>query len=414
MKSIKRPLAILTPIIFFTFLGCKSDLTSKTATSTSGSNEAITDTEKPSSPIDTKPILTKGVNFVVGVGVGGFKVATNSENLATEFEYNIPKSLYNASPPNCGNIGAVVIYVNTSERCCFSNPQECFGSGGHTDYLWRAVTSGNGMFVAVGGWNHGIVISTRDGKSWSEKINLHHSNNLVKGTSQNGATWLSGIAYGLNKFVAVSGLGYLYYSSDALTWHNDSDSGSSGRAFRNIVSLGDKGFLATGDAGVWAHTDDGKTWSVADQANTDPDSRVGRLNLPAAGSDYVLSHLSSQNGETRVFRLDINNLTAGWSEVTKINSTVHRILYVPEQNKFYSFGSKTVYTSVDGMEWSSEATNIFAPRQVFYNNGLFASYLINGLGEVSLQTSSDGKTWETNLVSPEEGQGLRAMTMGTL
>ena len=199
-----------------------------------------------------------------------------------------------------------------------------------------------------------------------------------------------------------------------MTWHNDSESGSSGRAFRNIISLGEKGFLATGDAGVWAHTEDGKVWNYASQAITVPDRILGRLNQPAASDDFVLSHLLSSNGETRVFRLDLNSINSGWSEVAKINNTIHRILYVAEENKFYSFGNNTLYSSTDGTSWSTEATNINSPRRVFYSNGLFASYIVNNQGEVTLLKSENGRVWLSHEVSADEGQGLRAMTIGTL
>ena len=164
--------------LFVIFIGCKGDLTSKELTLQLGTEEEIIAPVSPLRPPSTPSISNPLTNYVVGVGVGGYKIVSNAESLSAEYEFNISRDDYNVSPPNCGNNTAIVMEVNNGERCCFSDTQECFGSGGHSDYLWRSVAFGNGLFVAVGGWSHGIIISRSDGENWSEKINLHSSNTL--------------------------------------------------------------------------------------------------------------------------------------------------------------------------------------------------------------------------------------------
>lgn len=405
-------------------LGCESDLNSRLASAPlqsednqSGISQPNPQPVEPVTPNEPKTPDPKPVgSFLVGVGNGGYKISSDIENFNTNYEFNVPSSLSNASPPNCGNIGAVVMDVGAKNRCCFSHTQECFGPGNHSDFLFRGLTYGNGKFVAVGGWNHGIITSTTDGINWSEKINLHPSNNLVVGSSQSGSNWIPDVAYGLGRFVAVSGGGYLFYSNDAYTWHNDSASGSSGATLRTIASLDEKGFIATGDSGRWAYTQDGKTWTKIGQANTHPDRIKGRLYSLAYGDPYVLANISFMDGKTRIFRFNTEKIDEGWTEVSKINTRTSGIIHNSDTDKFYTFGHHKMFTSTNGDVWNSVDTNFRGSgSKVVYSNSTktFAAWG-GGRGKASVFTSKNGTEWQNTEVASSEVQGIRAIAVGDL
>jgi len=110
----------------------------------------------------------------------------------------------------------------------------------------RDVTYGNAMFVAVGDQ---AIIQSFDGANWSN-------------IESNGNTYLSGIAFGTNTFVAVGANGIVQTSTNGVDW-TPQTSGTSKSLFR--VTRGNGIFVAVGEArgatGVILASSDGLSWT---------------------------------------------------------------------------------------------------------------------------------------------------------
>ena len=330
-----------------------------------------------------------GELLLASVSYGGFRSVSQESDFALLSKiYDLPRSLLNASAPNCNNPQATII----GGRCCIANALDCYGSGGHSDFLYRAVAFGNGRFVAVGGWGHGIVSVSTDGKNWSPKVDLHSSLNLVSGTNKS-AGWLSGITFGLNQFVAVSGEGRLYTSPDGMNWNSISlDAGT--HSLRKIVFTGN-GFLATGDSAFWAFSADGKSWSTSGVLPiTNPDRINDRILAMASDQNSVLGIISAANGATRAFKLNLKSLNAGWTEVTPVPTGTDTLIYVSEKAKYYAFTKNALYSTSDGSSWFSEPTTLpIYPQELVYDAGTFFTTSLDASNCHVVYRSKDALTW---------------------
>jgi hypothetical protein len=74
-----------------------------------------------------------------------------------------------------------------------------------------------------------------------------------------GGSYINGIAYGNNKFVAVGNDGKMAYSLDGVTWTAVSNSRIP--SFIRGIAYGNNRFIAVGDEGI-AYSDDGITWTA--------------------------------------------------------------------------------------------------------------------------------------------------------
>lgn len=352
-----------------------------------------------SSPIGAEPIVPPSQTpasqtlFVVGVGTGGVRVSSDDgfQSVLSK-DYDVAQSLTNTTAPNCNDSAAQII----NNKCCYnSSAFDCYGPSGHSDFLYRAVAYGNGRFVAVGGWLHGIVRTTDDGETWTQKQDLHSSQNLVLGGLRNSAGWLSAVAFGKNKFVAVSGAGFLYYSPDGMSWTSLSSDGNGGASlqgsFRQLAAT-QNGFVATGDSGSWAFSSDGVDWDEVGFAATGGDRINGRIHSLAVNGSIVLGFLNPQGGQTRVFQFNTQSPQAGWSELSSLSGTFNNLTYSSSQSRYEAFvKNKIFYSSNNGLSWSSQNSNLnLNPRTLIYANGLYVTY-----GASKFYSSTDGVSWST-------------------
>lgn len=116
--------------------------------------------------------------------------------------------------------------------------------GGSLDnpLLLRAVTYGNGLFVAGG---HRIFTSP-DGIHWTERDNPSDQ-------------WFGGVKWGNGRFVASGGYGESWYSLDGLTWKSGGRRSSNSHA--RSLAFGNGEFRAATDEGVWWSSTDGEAWT---------------------------------------------------------------------------------------------------------------------------------------------------------
>jgi len=116
----------------------------------------------------------------------------------------------------------------------------------------KAVTWGDGQFVAVVGWN-GTIVTSQDGESWVPQTAV---------TSDD----LEGVAWGGNQFVAVGGSWpngpIILTSPDGATWTSQRPNiGGEFDRFRD-VTWGENRFVAVGDSELILTSFDGVNWTT--------------------------------------------------------------------------------------------------------------------------------------------------------
>ena len=132
---------------------------------------------------------------------------------------------------------------------------------GYNSFI-RSIAYGNNGFVAVGdsviGYNPntqpGRMAYSTNGTSWTAV-----STNITFGDSA-----ILGIAYGNGKFVAVGENGKMAYSDDGktYTWTAVSDSTFGSDDYIRSIAYGNGKFVAVGDDGKMATSPDGVTWTA--------------------------------------------------------------------------------------------------------------------------------------------------------
>jgi hypothetical protein len=116
------------------------------------------------------------------------------------------------------------------------------GGSGDDGNLLRAVSFGDGMFVAAG-WK---IWTSTDGANWTERANPANQ-------------WMGGLEFGNGIFVGAGGNGTSIYSMDGTQWMAGNDRNSEAA---RTVAFGNGMFVAATDARKWWSTTDGKAWTV--------------------------------------------------------------------------------------------------------------------------------------------------------
>lgn len=119
---------------------------------------------------------------------------------------------------------------------------------------WSDVAYGNGIFVAVAGYqpiwsytNAPYCATTTDGKTWTLR------------SMPSSSSW-SQVAYGGGKFVAVAHSGTIAYSTDGITWTTGSGSPVTSGYNWFSVAYGSGKFVAVA-GNYWAYSSDGINWT---------------------------------------------------------------------------------------------------------------------------------------------------------
>lgn len=409
---------ILLPLFILSLTNCSGKFEVNNRSIDTNLNNGSNPQPGPSDPQPTPPAdppevveppsTPKQAPVSVLVGYGGLKITLNEELSAlVNKTYDLPFSASNGSPSS-GCILAEASIIN--DRCCLNaSDTQCYGSAGHSDFLFRDVTFGNGRFVAVGGWTHGIVQISLDGVTWQKKLDLKSSNNLIKGGIVSGTNWLGAITFGNGKFVSVGYDARLYYSEDGLDWNCESAPGSSS-AFRSVVFTGN-GFLAVGDFGNWAFSFDGKTWSHQGTAPTVPDRTNGRISGLASNKNIVLGKIPPTNSSTRVFKFDSLNPDLGWIEMSPIPASVNNLHYDSVLSRFVSLALGKNYFSTNGLDWSFENSNLeISPAGSYFTGSKYLVHSTQSNNLIRFYSSSNGVVWERfdDSSVPDSNQSLNA------
>jgi len=146
-------------------------------------------------------------------------------------------------PPTFVAVGYKGLRVRSSDLGMTWTDSQTLGADGDNEFLLRAVSFGNGVFVALG-WK---VLSSPDGKTWTEGTNPQHQ-------------WLGGVQFSDAGFVAVGGYGYSAQSTDGIVW-KVGGSVPNNEASRSLA-LGMNQFVSATDPGNWYKSSDGSSWTL--------------------------------------------------------------------------------------------------------------------------------------------------------
>ncbi|MEW6158760.1 MAG: hypothetical protein AB1813_15145 [Verrucomicrobiota bacterium] len=137
-----------------------------------------------------------------------------------------------------------------------SNTEQWIPSHVPARYQLFGVTYRESLFVAVGSANKGVILTSVDGRAWTERF-------------LNGGG-LFAVAHGNGRFVAVGQAGTIVYSDDGLLWHPTTSPVTS--TMFDLV-YGNGVFVAVGGTSaepLILSSADGKSWTAQTVANDSP------------------------------------------------------------------------------------------------------------------------------------------------
>ncbi len=249
---------------------------------------------------------------------------------------------------------------------------------------WRAVTYGNGLFVAVSNSGTNRVMTSPDGITWTARVNPEAN------------SWAS-VTYGNGLFVAVSttGTNRVMTSPDGITWTARAATEAN---FWESVTYGNGLFVAVSQTGTnkVMTSSDGITWTAraAAQANQWIAVTYGNGLFVAVSNSGTNRVMTSPDGITWTARTAAQ--ANSWTSVTYGNG-----LFVAVS----SDGTNRVMTSPDGITWTAQvasAANVW--QSVTYGNGLFVA--VAQSDATGLMTSPDGITWTGRSVTSNQWFGI--------
>lgn len=246
-----------------------------------------------------------------------------------------------------------------------------------TDNIWRSVTYGNGLFVAVAASGSGDrVMTSPDGINWTLR------------TTPNDNNWVS-VTYGHGLFVAVSNSGSsnrIMTSPDGITWTPRTTPNDI--SWRSIA-YGNGMFVAVAITGLNNRvmtSPDGINWTT----RTNPVNNAWYgitygnglfVAVSANGTnDRVMTSPDGITWTSRTSAADNN-----WGSVTYGNGLFVAVSYSGSGNR--------VMTSPDGINWTIRTSAVNSNWYgVTYGNGLFVAVALTG-GSGKVMTSPDGINW---------------------
>ena len=240
---------------------------------------------------------------------------------------------------------------------------------GRTGMGLRSVAASAERFVAVG--EQGTIAHSSDGNRWVEaRFNATEN-------------WLSDVAWGGGRFVAVGGY-RVVYSSDGDRWQRSS---SDDMGDLESVAWGNGRFVAVGDNGTIAHSRHGSRWRRVRNEATRADLEGvtwGGGRFVAVGSDGTI--VRSANGEDWHSASD----TGTSARLSGVAWNGERFVAVGWD---YSGHELTILRSIDGDRWepaSHDSTRRLGPLDdVVWSGERFVA-----VGFDTILHSDDGDRWQ--------------------
>jgi len=243
------------------------------------------------------------------------------------------------------------------------------------DNTWRAVAYGNNKFVAISASGTGNrVMTSEDGVNWFAQSSAADND------------W-EDICYGNGLFVAVSSTGSgnrVMTSPDGETWtvRDSPDLAWQGVCYGNGL------FVAVASSGTGNRvmtSPDGETWTAGSSASDNDWTAVtygNGLYVAVAITGTGDRVMTSPDGETWTSRSGANN---DWRDVCYGNGQFVAVASSGTNNR--------VMTSPDGFIWNTQTTLVDNDwYSVTYGEGLYVAVSTTGTGNL-VMTSSNGSTW---------------------
>ena len=209
------------------------------------------------------------------------------------------------------------------------------------------------------------------------------------GTNTNGTSSINDIAYGNGRFVAVGNSGKAAYSDDGISWTGVSV-GNAFFSYINGIAYGNGKFVAVGQSGRTAYSTDGITWTEVSVSNFSYEIYAIAF---GDGKFIVGGHSSkmatSSDGITWT-AVEVSDIFGG-----SLNDRISVIAY--GNGRFVAEGHTYDYihkmaTSTDGISWTAVTNLPFSGtgfiEDIAYGNGKFVAGCNSGLAY-----STDGVSW---------------------
>jgi hypothetical protein len=209
----------------------------------------------------------------------------------------------------------------------------------------NCIAYGNNKFVAVS--SSGKIAYSTDGINWTAVSNSTFGESIIET-----------IAYGNGKFVAGSATGgKMAYSTDGINWTAVSNS-TFGESIIETIAYGNDKFIAVGQHGKMAYSTDGINWTAVS-------------NLPF-GTDFIRTVAYGNNkfvaggiNGKMAYSTDGINWTAVSNSTFGTNSlanTIYTISY--GNNKFVAGGIGKMAYSTDGINWTAVSNSTFGESTI--------------------------------------------------
>ena len=223
---------------------------------------------------------------------------------------------------------------------------------------------GNGNFVGVSPGSPGQVCTSADGITWS----------LSGAPAPSGFSATSYLSFGNGKFFALN-TSTVMASSDAITW---SQVYSKADVLNPLTGLAasSSGYVLAGFGNILLHSTDLVTWT--------PVSNAPRAQLTAV--DYMNGVFVSVGQLGTVLR---STDAVNWS-VFSASPTDYLSSLIHVSGKFFATGATTIYSSSDGIQWTTLPLNIGGSlTAIAYGGNRFVAVGGGGL----IITSTDAQNW---------------------
>lgn len=283
-----------------------------------------------------------------------------------------------------GDKGVVLMSIDASQWTA--------GAVGTTKDLY-AITRANGLFVAVGGLPgssaDGVIFTSPDGAHWTDRSS----------GSTLSVPYFSSVACLQDRFVAV-GENHIVTSNDGLTWKSAAFSrGSRTLYFVSVIADSNRFVAVTADGAFW-YSSNGLSWmeQSLQSVNFILDLRcIARIDgqytaMGTAGSIVSTSGADGGVWKNRSSRFNDNIFSLGWNGKLLVAAG-----YV---NDFYNYG--VIHVSPDGVNWTNwKAPDPLEMTAVVWMGSQFV--VVGGSGTKGVAfASADGSGWSKVYSSSDE------------
>jgi hypothetical protein len=257
--------------------------------------------------------------------------------------------------------------------------QDVVGAADPTKNL-TAVAYAGGTLVAVGGGCKGATCVGRcvtfNGDKWTEAV------------MPAGQSWLGGVAFGNNIWVAAGAAGPIVTSLDGKTWTQKGNAPTQVRAVAYGPVGGINMFVAVGDNGLRMRSLDGLMWTNHVQGFPGTDDVVALFSV-AIGEGVAVAGGDGGRRIRGTNGIDWSDPAAGGA--IAIFSVVHG------DRAFYAYSDNTVYVSTDGARTWMPQVGVNPPGHSVATGLLNGARIFVAARGGVIKTSTNGVAWTDRL-----------------